>query len=230
MRKFRILVFEVIGLGALLGWLMWKYPELVDDIIPWIALGVAWHITWEFILDTKLFRRATIALGKKVGRVWIWVIVFLIGGVISALYWAGIQHALSRLASLAAQHHVQPPTPPPAGPIEHQTPQDQVAHEDLSKPVLIFKDSPLFTTKTQTHIRREIVHFHKFLDSLHVEMSDEPASVAVDDKPKNSWRTQASTNGEFYDNLVAIPKDSLNDPKTITERYAYYIFWRLAQK
>lgn len=61
-------------------------------------------------------------------------------------------------------------------------------------------------------------------------MSEEPASVAVDDKPKNSWRTQASINGEVYNNLVAIPKESLNDPKTITERYAYYVFWRLAQK
>jgi hypothetical protein len=95
---------------------------------------------------------------------------------------------------------------------------------------LIFKDSPLFTTKTQTHIRREVARFHNFLDFLHVQMSDEPVSVAVDDKPKTNWRTQASTNGEFYNNPVAIPKEGLNDPKIITERYAQCIFWRLAQQ
>lgn len=116
---------------------------------------------------------------------------------------------------------------PPAKPTELSK---APSHEDLSKPVLVFKDSPLFTSKMQTHIRREIVHFRKFLDSLQVEISDEPAAVAVDDKPKSSWKTQASTNGEFYNNLIEIPKDSLNDPKIITERYANYVFWRLAQK
>jgi len=45
MRKFRILAVEVVCLGLLLGWLMWKYPELVDHIIPWVALAVVWHLT-----------------------------------------------------------------------------------------------------------------------------------------------------------------------------------------
>ena len=57
MRKFRVLLFEVIGLGLLIAWLLWKYPELVDSIIPWVALAVCWHITWEFVLDTKPVRR-----------------------------------------------------------------------------------------------------------------------------------------------------------------------------
>ena len=79
MRKLRILVFEVIGLGVLIGWLMWKYPELVDDIIPWVALLVAWHFTWEFVLDTKWARRSAGVIGKKVNHLIIWPLVFLVG-------------------------------------------------------------------------------------------------------------------------------------------------------
>jgi hypothetical protein len=86
MRKLRILLAEVVGLGILLGWLMWKYPELIDPIIPWVALGIAWHVTWEFVLDTKLCRSGAVALGKRVNRMWIWILVFLIGGGISLLY------------------------------------------------------------------------------------------------------------------------------------------------
>lgn len=101
MRKLRILGCEVIGLGILLGWLMWKYPELVDDIIPWVALLVAWHLTWEFILDTKCAKRKAIAVGKRGNHVAVWVLVFLIGGGTSLLYWAGINKSLQRLASFA---------------------------------------------------------------------------------------------------------------------------------
>ncbi len=122
MRKFRILFAEVIGLGVLIGWLMWKYPDLVDDIIPWVALLVAWHLTWEFVLDTGVVRRGAAAFRKRVNRVWIWVLVFLIGGGVSVIYWIGIQKALTRLASLAAQRTAikaaeQPkPQPPPPKP------------------------------------------------------------------------------------------------------------------
>src|SRR5580700_2150579 len=103
MRKLRILLAEVIGLGLLIGWLLWKTPELIERIIPWVALGVAWHITWEYGLNTKICRNTAVALGKRVHRMWLWIIVFLIGGSISLLYWAGINKALNGLAPLAAQ-------------------------------------------------------------------------------------------------------------------------------
>jgi hypothetical protein len=101
-KKFRIVLAEVIGLGILIAWLMWKYPELIDDIIPWVALLIAWHFTWE-VLDTKLVRHAAVTLGKRVNRVAIWPIVFLIGGGISLIYWVGISKSLTRLAQLAAR-------------------------------------------------------------------------------------------------------------------------------
>ena len=107
MRKLRILLAEVIGLGVLIGWLMWKYPELVDDIIPWVALLVLWHFTWEFVLDRKIVRHAASATGRKLPRLLAWVLVFVIGECISILYWKGINKSLVRLAAIAAQRAAQ---------------------------------------------------------------------------------------------------------------------------
>jgi hypothetical protein len=101
MRKLRILIAEVIGLGLLIAWLMWKYPEFVDSVIPWVALLVIWHFTWEFILDTEPFRRGSAVLGKRINKMLIWPLVFVLGGGISLLYWVGINKSLIRLASLA---------------------------------------------------------------------------------------------------------------------------------
>ncbi len=101
-RKLRILLAEVVGLGLLIGWLMWKYPELVDDIVPWIALLVLWHFTWELLLDTKFVRRWAVGLHKAVRPMIAWSLVFLAGGVISLLYWWGINKSMMRLATIAA--------------------------------------------------------------------------------------------------------------------------------
>jgi len=84
---------------------MWKYPELVDDIIPWVALLVAWHFTWEFVLDNKWARRGAVAIGKDVNRLLIWPLVFIVGGGVSVLYWIGINKSLTRLSAIAAQRH-----------------------------------------------------------------------------------------------------------------------------
>jgi Leucine-rich repeat (LRR) protein len=103
MRKFRILLAEVIGLGLLIGYLLWKNPELIEKIIPWVAFVVAWHLTWEYGLDTEVCRKTGLALGRRVNRMWVWIIVFLIGGGISILYWTGINRALKSVTSLAVQ-------------------------------------------------------------------------------------------------------------------------------
>jgi hypothetical protein len=117
MRKLRIVLAEVIGLGILIGWLMWKYPELVDDIVPWVALAVLWHFTWELILDTKAIKRWSVALHKAVRPMIAWSLVFLLGGVVSLLYWWGINKSMTRLATMAAARAARikptPETKPP---------------------------------------------------------------------------------------------------------------------
>src|SRR6266567_1494337 len=101
LRKLRILFIEVGGFGLLIAWLMWKYPELIDDVIPWVALVIVWHVTWEYILDTPTFRRWAFALGKKTKPMIAWSLVFLLGGSVSLLYWKGIDKSLRRLSSIA---------------------------------------------------------------------------------------------------------------------------------
>src|SRR5690348_14195452 len=103
LRRLRILLVEVVFLGVLIAWLMWKYPELIDRIIPWIAFLIAWHLTWEFCLDTKLARRGAVAVAMRVNRMLIWPLVFVVGGAVSLVYWFGINKSLARLASMAAQ-------------------------------------------------------------------------------------------------------------------------------
>jgi len=76
---------------------MWKYPELVDPIVPWVALAVAWHITWD-VLDARSVRHGAVALAKRGNRMAIWILVFAVGGAVSLLYWYGIHKSLRRLA------------------------------------------------------------------------------------------------------------------------------------
>jgi len=122
MRRFRIFVAELIGLGLLLGWLMWKYPELVDDIIPWIALLIAWHVTWEYVLDTKPVKRLSARVSKRLNPMIAWPLVFLLGGALSLLYWRGISASLQRLSSIQAaralRHAELSPSPTPNVPTE----------------------------------------------------------------------------------------------------------------
>jgi hypothetical protein len=101
-RKFRILLVEVVCLGILIGWFMWKYPELIDPIIPWVALLVAWHLTWEFLLDAEWLR--TFA-GKAKGKYprMIWIGAFFVGGLISIGYLVGIKSGLNGLAEASAR-------------------------------------------------------------------------------------------------------------------------------
>jgi hypothetical protein len=134
MRKFRILFVEVIGLGILIGWLMWKYPELVDDIIPWVALVVAWHLTWEFVIDTRAARRVGIALGGKVNKMVIWPLVFVIGGGVSLVYWRGINVSLGRLAAIAAERKKSTPLPS-----ENRTSNEQKPEQDHAGSIAVEK-------------------------------------------------------------------------------------------
>jgi len=114
-RKLRILLAEVVGLGVLIGWLLWKYPELIDDIIPWVALLIAWHVTWEYVLDTEWTRRGAAAIGKKVNPLIAWPLVFVLGGTISLLYWKGIPRSISALAVTATRRAAMKPNQASSG-------------------------------------------------------------------------------------------------------------------
>jgi hypothetical protein len=100
MRKLRIFVVEGALLPILLAWLFLKYPDIFDAVIPWIALCVMWHLTWEFVLDTEWARAKSGAALRKVGRM-IWVYAFIVGGLVSIAYFGSIKFGMNELA----KHH-----------------------------------------------------------------------------------------------------------------------------
>src|SRR5258708_39104606 len=101
MRKIRIFLFELIGVGILLGWLVWKYPELVESIIPWIALAVMWHATWEFVLEPSKEGIQRLTKGAPVEVKWIFSIFLFVAA--SLCYHQGINNALRALADYRAR-------------------------------------------------------------------------------------------------------------------------------
>src|SRR5260370_25311180 len=107
MRKLRIFMFDIVAPGVVVGWLLWKYPELLDTVVPWLIFGILWHLTLE-IGEIHFFKekskRAYQTRGK---RSMTWLIVFAIGGCISLVYWYSIGYGLAELAALAKK----PPLP-----------------------------------------------------------------------------------------------------------------------
>lgn len=102
-RKLEGLVVQGILLTLLMAWLILKYPELIDRIIPWIILCVLWYLTWAFVLDTKTVKGVFSAIGNRLSRKTIWPLTLLLVGGISLLYWQVINTSLTRLASIARQ-------------------------------------------------------------------------------------------------------------------------------
>ncbi len=98
MRRLRIFLVEIVAVPALLGWLFVKFPESLDSVIPWIALAVLWHLTWEFVLDP--LRSRAISFANRMGRM-AWLIAFCVGGLVSLAYFYSIKVGI---ADLGKQH------------------------------------------------------------------------------------------------------------------------------
>jgi hypothetical protein len=100
-RKLRIFVFDILAPGVVTGWIIWRYPELLDSVIPWLIFGILWHLTFE-ISDTHSFRSKGEDAYRKWGkRPMTWLLVFAVGGCISLAYWASIRYGLTELSVLA---------------------------------------------------------------------------------------------------------------------------------
>ncbi len=100
--KLRNFFVELILVGVCVGWLIVKYPKLIDSIIPVIVLLIVWHLTWEYILQWRPIKAAAVGFGRRCKPVLAWPLVFIAGGMVSILYWYGISRSLQRLATLEA--------------------------------------------------------------------------------------------------------------------------------
>ncbi len=127
MRKFRVFVVELVLVPLFLGWLIWKYPEKVDAVIPWILLLILWHLTWEFVLESD---RAKVLAGlalRRCGRM-AWVYAFVVGGLVSMVYFYSVK---SSLAALAHNHPAGTASTPSEA---HETPITGIEKESAPGP------------------------------------------------------------------------------------------------
>jgi hypothetical protein len=125
-KRLRIIVFDLIVVPMLLGWLFLKYPEMFDAVIPWAAFGWLWHLTWELVLESEGVKSVAYRAISRWGRM-AWVFVFLIGGMISLFYLFTVRSSLALLANAHAAHereHVGPPPTPEASPNPAPSPTD----------------------------------------------------------------------------------------------------------
>jgi hypothetical protein len=93
-------MFDIAAPGVIIGWLLWRYPELLDSVIPWLAFGVLWHLTLEICEAGYVKDKGKSAYAKWGKRPMTWFVVFLVGGVISLGYWYSIDRGLAKLAAL----------------------------------------------------------------------------------------------------------------------------------
>lgn len=119
-RKLRVFLCELVGVGLLLAWLMWKYPELVDSTIPWVAFAVLWHATWEFVIEPTREWRKAYSTTMPTEVKWIFDASFIIA--LSIFYHHEIENGMIALNNYHLKweetHRVTPPlqTPSPKQP------------------------------------------------------------------------------------------------------------------
>ena len=75
-------IVEIILAAAVVGWLLLKYPESFDHVIPWFIFAILWHMTWEYILQWQPIRTAATNAFQK-GKKMSWAVVMLLGAGIS---------------------------------------------------------------------------------------------------------------------------------------------------
>jgi hypothetical protein len=111
MRKLWTFLIEILASAIVIGWLLWKYPDYIGRIVPWLSLLILWHVTWLFLNWDPVKSQARVAF-ERFGRMG-WILAFLFGGCVSLLYWHGIGLGLS---ALAKQHLAAPSSQTPAKP------------------------------------------------------------------------------------------------------------------
>ena len=67
-----------------MGWIIWKHPELIDAVIPWVVFAFLWHVTWEIAGNRAVHSRIN-RFKERRGRM-VWLVAFLVGGDLSLGY------------------------------------------------------------------------------------------------------------------------------------------------
>ncbi len=119
MQKLLKFVVELILVAILVAWIVIKYPALVDAIIPWIALAIAWHLTWDIGLQSDIAKKWA-AVAKRKWGVMVWIVAFFAGGLLSIGYLASIRKGITLLNETINRNDAGPATKEPAIPDSNQ--------------------------------------------------------------------------------------------------------------
>ena len=179
---------------------MWKYPELIDGIIPWVAFAFLLHFTWEFILDTRYVKHRAAALQKAVRPVIAWLLVFIIGGAIGVLYWWTINRSISRLARIAAARVATiHPQIPSSVPLESTTRKEEKESKERSnspkKPSLPAKPAP---EEPATAPKTTIIQTQAPYGNLAARCEGLGRAIISTVEQRNKVRPDPATHGEEY--------------------------------
>ena len=109
MRKLRIFVVEGILAALLVGWYIWKFPETLEPVIPWILWAICAHLTWEVVLEREAVKSYICGVTRKENKNYmVWVVAFVLGGSISICYLVVARRAVAKLNELGKSHELQP--------------------------------------------------------------------------------------------------------------------------
>lgn len=105
MRKLRIFVVELVLVAVLVGWYVWKFPETLDPLIPWILWAIFAHLTWEILLEregVKLYVGKAVEGARRSAM--IWLLAFVVGGCISMGYLWLAKVSVRKLTAFGISH------------------------------------------------------------------------------------------------------------------------------
>jgi hypothetical protein len=89
---------QLVLVAILVGWVLIKSPDRFDHAMPWIMLAILWYITWKYFLCLQGVKQQISVIGRKLGRM-SWMLAFLFGGMISTVYWFGIEKSLGAISN-----------------------------------------------------------------------------------------------------------------------------------
>jgi hypothetical protein len=142
MRPLRIFLFDILAPAIIVSWLFYRYPETLDSAIPWITLGILWHLTFEIIQTEGV--KDKVQNVKASHPKMIWPIAFLVGGLISLGYMFSIKAGIGELAAIHQRITQKQPTLSPT------QPEPLLGAEPIPAPPKTTPQSPSGTT-TEKH-------------------------------------------------------------------------------
>ena len=208
MKRLRIFFVEILGVPIILGWLFLQYPEVFDAAVPWVALLVLLHLTWEFVVEPS--KEVLEKVGGKLKKAPIVMVMLIAAG----LYLLVIKTVMIDLAfnykHITLPHFAGPI--PPALAYEHTPrPPGKIAYPLVS--VGMVTGEPVSSMQLRVDVRDwptgdfELQH-GSLLSLFHFKVIVSRIDLLVDTNQKN---TQSVRNQSV---VMQIDKDEWNGSDT----------------